>query len=61
VTLASVNTGNCGDYGDGDILTLNFYLANNLKSFTYVETDEEVAGNYADDFYAPMAGPATHF
>jgi hypothetical protein len=56
-----VNSGNCGDYGDGVILTLNFFLANNLKTFNYVEIDQEVTGYFPEEFYGPLSGQATHW
>jgi hypothetical protein len=61
MTLSSVTTNNCADYGDGDILTLNFFLANSLKTFNYVEIDPEAAGYFTEDFYGPLGGQGTHF
>lgn len=61
MTVSSVTTGNCADYGDGDILTLNFFLANNLKTFNYVEIDPEETGYFTEDFYGPLGGQGTHW
>jgi hypothetical protein len=61
MTVASVDTGSCGELGDGDTLTLAFYLSNNLKSFNYVEIDPDVETYLNFDFGAALAGSATHF
>jgi hypothetical protein len=61
MTISSVNTGDCGDLGDGDTLTIAFNLANNFKAFTYVEVDPQASGFFPDDFSGAIAGPATHF
>ncbi|MGA2409415.1 MAG: hypothetical protein ABSG46_03365, partial [Candidatus Binataceae bacterium] len=58
MTVASVTAGNCANTGNGDILTLDFYLSNNLKTLNYVETDPDSAGFLPDDFNdSPLAGP----
>jgi hypothetical protein len=62
MTATSVSNAACGDTGDGDTVTLAFFLANNLKTFTYVEMDPNVIGFLPADFEAAaLAGVATHF
>jgi hypothetical protein len=61
MTISSVSTGNCASLGDGDTLTIVFNLANNFKTFTYVEVDPDSAGYFPDDFSGAISGPATHF
>ena len=61
MTISSVNTNNCDDTGDGDTLTLNFFLASSLKTFNYVEIDPEVIGYFPYTFYGPLGGQGTHW
>jgi hypothetical protein len=60
MTLSSVSTGTCDDAGDGDTLSLAFYLGNNLKTMNFVETDPDEDGYFIFEFYN-FAGVATHF
>jgi hypothetical protein len=61
MSVASVNTNTCSLTGDGDTLTLAFYLGSNLKTLNYVEIDPDSAGYLVNDFGAALTGPATHF
>jgi hypothetical protein len=61
LTISSVTTNNCADDGDGAILTLQFFLASNLKTFNYVEVDQEIQGYFPYYFYGPLGGQATHW
>jgi hypothetical protein len=61
MTISSVNTNNCDDTGDGDTLTLNFFMASSLKTFNYVEIDPEATGYFTEDFYGPLGGQGTHW
>ena len=61
LTISSVSTNNCGDYGDGSILILQFFLASNFKTFNYVEIDPDLAGYFSYYFYGPLGGQATHW
>jgi hypothetical protein len=61
MTISSVTTGNCANAGNGDTLTIAFNLANNFKTFTYVEMDPDTTGYFIDTFGGPISGPATHF
>jgi hypothetical protein len=61
LTISSVSTNNCADLGDTDILTLQFFLASNLKTFNYVEVDQDLPGYFPNDFYGTLGGQATHW
>jgi len=62
MTVVSVDNAACGNAGDGDILTMDFYLSNGLKTLSYVETDPDSSGFLPYDFDdGELAGPATHF
>ena len=62
MTATSVSNAACGDAGDGDTVTLAFFLSNSLKTMNYVEIDPDSPGFLPDEFedYA-LGGPATHF
>lgn len=62
MTAVSVNNAACGNSGDGDTVTLAFFLSNNLKTMSFVEADPLAAGFLPYDFedYA-LGGSATHF
>ena len=62
MTVVSVANSACGNNGDGDTLTMDFYLSNGLKTLSYVETDPDDEGYLPYDFDdGVLAGPATHF
>jgi hypothetical protein len=61
LTISSVTTNGCADEGDGDILTLNFFLASSFKTFNYVEIDPYIAHYFVYDFYGPASGQGTHW
>jgi hypothetical protein len=62
MTVASVNNAACDNAGDGDTLSMDFYLSNGLKTLSYVETDPDAVGFLPYDFDdGVLAGPATHF
>ena len=60
MTLSSVSAGSCDNSGDGDTLSLAFYLANNLKTMDFIETDPYEVGYFIKTFYN-LSGVATHF
>jgi hypothetical protein len=62
MTVVSVGNSACGNNGDGDTLTMDFYLSNGLKTLSYVETDPDDEGYLPYDFDdGVLAGPGTHF
>jgi len=61
LTLASVDSSNCADTGDGDTLTLAFSMANALKTMNFEESDEYLPGYFYRSFESPLSGVATHF
>jgi hypothetical protein len=60
MTVSSAGAGTCADFNYGDILSLAFYLGNNLKTMNFVETDPDEEGYFGYDFYN-FSGVATHF